>query len=162
MSGTERADPVAQDLGSDAMDVLKLSQRFEARFFKALSEDFNTSQALGHLFELSRAVNKMANHKKAKTRGGPIAEIALKAYDVAHEALGLFVLEPQAFFEEVKTKRLAASGVSVEDIDALVAARSQARADKDWAKADTLRDEIDAKGIDVRDGADGVTWRVRV
>ncbi|MFT6143356.1 MAG: cysteinyl-tRNA synthetase [Myxococcota bacterium] len=162
MGGVERADPVAQDLGSDALDVLNLSQRFEARFFKALAEDFNTSQALGHLFELSRAINRMANHKKAKTRGGPIAALALKAFDIAHEALGLFVLEPQAFFEEVKNKRLAASGIATADVDALVAARSQARADKEWARADSLRNELDAKGIDVRDGADGVTWRVRV
>lgn len=162
MQGDEDPKVVAEALGVDAFEVLDLATRFEDRFYKALAEDFNTSQALGHLFELTRALNRMANHKKAKSRGGSIAAVALRAFEAVHEALGLFVLEPGPFFEEVKTKRLAAQGLDPAVIDGLIADRATARTDKDWARADALRDELDAKGIDVRDGADGVTWRVRV
>ena len=45
------------------------------------------------------------------------------------------------------------------DIDALVAQRQQARADKDFATADRIRDELAARGIVIEDGADGVRWR---
>ena len=44
-------------------------------------------------------------------------------------------------------------------IDALVAARVQARADKDWAEADRIRDELSAEGIEIMDSAGGATWR---
>ena len=43
-----------------------------------------------------------------------------------------------------------------------VAARDAARAAKDWAAADTLRDELDALGVVIMDGAEGTTWRMRV
>ena len=162
MTGEEDADVVAEALGADAIEVLSLARSFRERFFAALDEDFNTSMALGHLFELTRAINRMANHKKAAKRAGPIVAVALEAYQLVHDTLGLFVLEPADFFTEVKTKRLAAQGIAVSDIDALITDRADARAAKDWARADAIRDELDAKGIDVRDGAAGVTWRVRV
>ena len=44
-------------------------------------------------------------------------------------------------------------------IDALVAARNQARADKNWAEADRLRDELAAEGIEIMDSTDGASWR---
>ena len=44
-------------------------------------------------------------------------------------------------------------------IDAMVEARNSARAAKDWAEADRVRDELKAEGIEIMDGAEGVTWR---
>jgi cysteinyl-tRNA synthetase len=162
LGGEGDADAIAKELGADALDALHLARGFEPKFHAALDEDFNTSMALGHLFELARALNRMANHKAAKKRAGPIAAAALPAFSLARDALGLMETDPTAFFDEVKAKRLAAMGVTVAEVDALVADRAAARAAKDWAAADRIRDQLNERLIDVRDGADGVVWRVRL
>lgn len=161
MGGEESAEAVAKSLGDDAAKVLELGQSFGERFHAALDQDFNTAQGLGHLFELARAINRFGNHKKAKKRGGPVVAASLKAFELVKESLGLMNMETEAFHEEVKTKRLDAMGINPVDIDALISERSQARTDKNWKRADEIRDELDTKSIVVMDLADGVHWRVR-
>jgi len=162
MGGEEPAAQVAQDLGEDAQAVLALSSNFAERFHAALDDDFNTALALGHVFELVRAINRFSNHKKAKKRGGPVVAGALEALSLVPKALGLLSTPVDAFMEEVKDKRLGAMGLTRDDVQAKISARTQARADKDWAQADALRDEIDAMGIVLMDGNDGTSWRIRV
>jgi cysteinyl-tRNA synthetase len=50
--------------------------------------------------------------------------------------------------------------VDEQEIDQLIAARKQARADKDWARADEIRDQLAAMKVVVEDGADGSGWRI--
>ena len=162
MGGEEDAAKVAKDLGKDAQRVIELADSFSGRFYAAMDDDFNTAKALGYAFELARAVNRFHNHKKAKKRGGPIAQKALAAFGLVEEALGLVAMDGDAFQSEVKAKRLPELGLTAEDVEAKLAARAQARVDKDWAKADALRAELEESGIQVMDRADGVDWRVRL
>ena len=71
-------------------------------------------------------------------------------------------MDVDAFMGEVKTKRLADMGIDPADIDALIEERTAARAAKDWARADAIRAELTDKHIEVRDGAGGAEWRVRL
>jgi cysteinyl-tRNA synthetase len=71
-------------------------------------------------------------------------------------------MEPDAFVDEVKNKRLPALGVSRAEVDAKLEARAAARVAKDWAQADVLRAELEAAGIQVMDRPDRVDWRVRL
>jgi len=162
MGGAEDAAQVAQDLGEDAQAVIDLTERFEERFHAALDEDFNTGLALGHVFELVRAINRFSNHKKAKKRGGPVVAGALEALSLVPQALGLLGMPVEAFLEEVKTKRLGTMDLTKAAVQDKIDARTQARADKDWAQADALRVELDELGIVLMDGADGTSWRIRV
>ncbi len=162
MGGSEDAERVAADLGTDAQQVLELGQAFEGRFYEAMDHDFSTGQALGYLFQLARAVNRFAGHKKAKKRGGPVVAPALQAFQTVANAMHLLTMTTEAFHQEVKTKRLAALGVSAQEVDGLLVERTQARADKNWARADEIRDILEAKNIAVMDTADGVSWRVRL
>ena len=161
MGGSEPAEQVAEALGADATLVLEIARSFNQRFDEAMADDFNTAKALGLAFELARALNRMANHKKAKKRGGPIATEALKALSRLH-VIGLLTDSCAAFQEQVKDKRLGAMGVDRAQVEALIAERAQARADKNWARADEIRTEIDRLGILVMDLADGVDWRVKL
>jgi len=161
MGGSEKASQVAKDLGPDAQTVLSLADTFSERFHGALAEDFNTSRAIGLAFELARAINRFANHKKARKRGAPVVAPALKALQEL-QALGLFNHSTEDFQEEVKTKRLRAMGVTEAAVEDLLVQRTQARADKNWGRADELRDQLDEMGIVVMDGAEGARWRVRV
>ena len=162
MGGEESAETVAEALGADAQTVLSLSRKFAEDFESCIADDFNSAAALGLAFELARAINRMSNHKKAKKRGGPIAREALAALGVVTHSLGLLEASTDAFQDEVKAKRLPALGLTPEAVTQLLADRAQARADKDWARADQIRDELDQKGIVVMDHADASSWRVRL
>ena len=163
LGGEEEADRVAADLGADAQAVLDLARSFEERFLAALADDFNTAQALGHLFELVRALNRFTMLKKARKRGGPIAREALRAFDLVKTSIGLLQVDVNTFIDEVKEKRLAAMGVERSEIEDLIARRATARAEKDWSTADTIRDELAARQIVVMDRPDGrADWRVQL
>jgi cysteinyl-tRNA synthetase len=163
MGGEEPADNVARSLGAEAMEALALARAFPDALHAALDEDFNTSMALGHAFELARAVNRLSNHKKAMARGGPIVAPALEAFRLLSEALGILTLDTAGFTAEIKAKRLPKLGLTPDDVERLLADRIAARSAKDWATADRIRDELEGKGIAVMDRPGGGTdWRVRL
>ena len=162
MGGNEDAEAVAKQLGDDAQKVLELGRGFQDRFYAAADQDFNTAQALGFAFELARAVNRFAGHKKAVKRGGPVVGPALEAFNALPEAFGLLCQTSADFHAEVKAKCLEALGLEAAGIDDLLAQRTAAREAKDWARADAIRNELTDKGIEVLDLADRVEWRVRL
>ena len=153
--------PIAQ-LGEVAAEVHALGSAFTARFDAAMDDDFNTAEAIGHLFELVRVVNRFGNDKKARAKGALAIAPAVAAFALAGDVLGIGAQAPQAFFDEVKEKRLTAQGRSVAEVEARIEARAAARTAKDWAEADRLRAELDADGIVVMDSPTGSTWRMRV
>ncbi len=162
MAGQEDAERVAQDLGEDAQRVLDLSSDFEARYLAALDDDFNTAKAMAHVFELVRAVNRFANHKKAKKRGGPVVAGALRSLALVADTLGILTMSVDAYQEEVKAKRCTAMGLCRDEVAAKILARTQAREAKDWARSDAIRDELDAAGVVLMDSTDSTTWRIRI
>ena len=114
---------------------------------EALSDDLNTPIALAELSRLAGDANGAADRKDAAGMAEARANLL-----AAGALLGLLTRTP-AEWEQ--------GGDSDENarIDALVAARVQARADKDWAEADRIRDALAAEGIEIMDSADGATWR---
>ncbi|GDX80920.1 cysteine--tRNA ligase [Deltaproteobacteria bacterium] len=150
------------ELPESARDVHRLATGFADKLDAAMSEDFNSATAMGHFFELVRAVNRFGNDKKARAKGASALRPAAAAFDVMAEVFGVGGLAPGAYFDEAKVKRLRSQGRSVEAVDAKVAERSAARAGKDWARADALRIELEGAGIAVMDDPAGSTWRVRV
>ncbi len=162
MKGEEKPEQVAQSLGEDAQKALELAQSFQERLYACLDDDFNTANALALAFELARAINRFSAHKKAKKRGGPIAQLALQAFAHFSEALNLLGTSSEDFQAEVKQKRLSAMGLSAEQVEGLIAQRTQARADKDWALSDQLRDELDTLGVVIMDTSEGVQWRLKL
>jgi cysteinyl-tRNA synthetase len=162
MEGDEDADKAAKELGDDALTVLALGRGFAVKLYAAGDQDFNTAQALAHVFELARALNRFAAHKKAKKRGRPVVTPALAAFALVRDALGLFTMTPGEFHAEVKAKRLAALGLDRAMVEAKLAERAAARQSKDWAKSDAIRDELAAHKVEVLDLAEGVDWRVKL
>jgi cysteinyl-tRNA synthetase len=162
MVGDGSAAAVALELGPDALAIIDLTADFAARFYGALDTDFNTAKALGYALQLARAMNRFAGHKKAAKRGAPVVRPALAALREIQAALGLLTMETAAFHDEVKIKRLGALGLDRSKVEALLAERVQARATKDWARADAIRGELDQLGIVVMDTDGAVQWRVRL
>ena len=162
MGGAEPAESVAKAMGKDAQTLLDLGESFSERLYAAMDQDFNTALAIAHLMELSRAINRFGNLKKANKRGGPVVAAALKAFALAGEAMGLMRMSSEEFHAQVKEKRLAAMGIDPADVEKLIEDRGTARAEKNWDRADEIRKELEEKSILVMDQADGVQWRVKL
>ncbi len=162
MGGEEPPDDVARSLGADAMRVLELARAFPSALYASLDDDFNTAGALGHAFELARAINRLSNHKKANQRGGPVVAPALAAFSLLSKTLGLMTLSTEEFQLEIKAKRLPRLGFTSEEVEGLLQQRAQARANKDWSRADQIRDQLEEHSIAVMDREHGSEWRVRL
>jgi len=113
-----------------------------ARFSAALDDDLNVSAALGAVFELVRGLNRRVDDRALSTPDAALAAAFLRDLDTV-----LAVMEDDR-----------EDGLSGEE-EALMEQRSAARAGRDWAASDRLRDELAGRGILVEDTRDGQRWR---
>ena len=130
-------------------EVLKPGREVPEAFAEAMDDDVNIPRALAVLHEQTRAGN-------AALAAGEDASEAANAVMAMAEVLGLAQL--MSFNAE------GTSGAEHEALDALIQAvlaeRADARAQKDWAKADAMRDLLASAGVQVKDGANGSSWSV--
>ncbi len=121
------------------------------RFHEALSDDFNTPEAMAVLFELARDINRLRSAgdvERASGQGALLRHLAA--------LLGLLQRPPQRFLQG---KSGESGGLSDREIERLVAARNQARAEKRWAEADRIRDELKKEGVILEDSGGKTSWR---
>ena len=135
----------------------------EAKFREAMNDDFNTAQAIGHLFEGVRTMNRLCATKKFRKKADLVAAVQDLQRTVLRlgEVLGLFGSEPTAWLDKQKFAALAGLDISAEQIEQFIVERNQARKDKDFARSDAIRDELDAKGIVLLDSAQGTSWKIK-
>jgi cysteinyl-tRNA synthetase len=158
---------VSARVPSDLLPFSRLAAEARDRVFAALDDDLNTPAALAVLTELAKAANELADlaHKRRKDtdlqRALPYVAVKLQAALLAAlKPLGLLQTPADEYRARTQAQRLAILGTTPEQIDARLAERAAARQAKDFARADVLRKELDAQGIEVADGAEGTTWRV--
>jgi cysteinyl-tRNA synthetase len=124
---------------------LAIDADYKQRFEQAMDDDFNTPIALSVLFDLARELNK-AEHKQ-------LLAVTLKRLAAI---VGLLQDDPDSFLKGGATS----DGLAEAEIEQLIAARTTAKANKDWAQADSIRDQLKAQGIVLEDIAGGKTsWR---
>lgn len=126
-----------------AFDLSENANGYTRRFYAAMNDDFGTVEAVAVLFELAGEVNKTNDAHLAgclKTLGGII---------------GLLQRDPTEFLQG----GAVSDGLSNEEIEDLIARRKQARADKNWAESDRIRDLLNEHKIILEDNAGGTTWR---
>lgn len=144
-----------------AEPVARLTQ-LEERFRSAMDDDFNTALAIGHMFDAVRAINRILAEEN--TLKGRLQEILGRGRDDLlrlGEVLGLFVSEPSAWLARSAQEGLSESGLSAKEIESLILERREARANKDFARSDQIRDDLAAKGIQLLDGPEGTTWKMK-
>ncbi|MCM0147342.1 cysteine--tRNA ligase [Photobacterium galatheae] len=133
--------------GLDETVAAQGGEAFVERFKVAMDDDFNTPEAYSVLFDLAREINRLKTEDLAvaSALGARLRELG--------SVLGLLAQEPEAFLQS------GAKEDDVAEIEALIQQRLDARAAKDWAAADTARDQLTAMGIILEDGPQGTTWR---
>jgi cysteinyl-tRNA synthetase len=135
-----RGLPEAEPAGGDA---------FRDRFYAAMDDDLNSPGALAVLFDLVREINRV----RAKDQTAACALGAELLY--LGGVLGILQDDPEGYLRGEGS----GEGLSDADIDDLIQRRVEARKSKNWAEADRIRDELQAAGILLEDGAGGTTWR---
>ena len=125
----------------DEKKVIDSTKDIYGKFEAAMDDDFNTADAISAVFELVKLANSNSSEDNTKEYIKALKESIVTLADI----LGLKVIKEEELLDE--------------DIEALIAERQQARKDKNFARADEIRDELMAKGIILEDTREGVRWK---
>ncbi len=117
------------------------------RFHDAMHDDFNTSEAVAVLFDLAREINRQRDGNPDKA-----ASLAAVLKHLGGE-LGLLQNDPELHFQSE-----VSDGPTAAKIEQLIADRKAARANKDFAESDRIRDALAEQGVKLEDGPEGTTW----
>jgi len=115
--------------------------------FQALLDDLNTPLAISELHNLAHKINKEEGSSLAFLKG---------EMQEAAKLMGLLQQDPDAWFQG----GAAESGVDAAKVEALIEERQQAKLNKDYARADAIRQELKAMGVVLEDSKQGTTWRI--
>ena len=130
----------AKDIADDTELIDRINSRRE-QFIKAMDDDLNTADGVAAIFDLVKDINISILDKEVSKN---VCQTAADVFDELCDVLGILYNR--------KSNDVDA------DIEALIEERQTARANKDWATADRIRDELKAKGIILKDTPQGVTW----
>lgn len=133
--------------GHEELEPAPLSADYVERFRTAMDDDFNTPEAQSVLFDLAHEINRQADPASAQQAAATLKYLG--------GLLGLLQQSPQAFLQG----ETAGDGPDSDTIEALIRQRTEARANKDFAESDRIRDELHDQGVVLEDGPGGTTWR---
>ncbi len=135
---------------------------FRAAFSDAMDDDFNTALALAHLEGACAAANRLLD-----TPGGVAKDVRRRSLrrataDLAWACgvLGVGGEEPGPWLTRRRDRLAARRGIDGADVERQIGERTAARKAKDFARADAIRGELAARGVELMDGPDGTSWRV--
>ena len=134
----------------------KVVKALRQKCYDAMNDDLATPLVLSYLFEACTVVNKLIDHK-ATICPDCLKELKDTMHLFAEDILGLSNLKSQTSNLNSDNAREEAFGKVV---DMVLELRAKAKANKDWATSDKIRDELAAAGFEVKDTKDGVTWKL--
>ena len=143
-SALRPASTSATGLSADAASALEShADSTKQSFTDAMDDDFNTPLALAALHELVKAINTARDN-------GAKDEQLKSAQDTLRELTGVLGLQ---------LKEKQGSSDAEAEVNALIAERTEARSQKNWARSDEIRDQLKEMGVTIEDSKDGTTWR---
>lgn len=154
--GVKRLDAMVRKATTGGVDITSNDRDGEVldRFREAMDHDFGTPEAMAVVFDAVRRANGALDGGEDHERAQALALTAIELANVLGLQMGAAGPETHA----VTTDGEASSSSDDREIDELVAARSVAKASKDFAEADRIRDELAARGITIEDTPNGPVW----
>ncbi len=129
----------------------------------AMDDDFNTPRAIAAVSELVKLANELMPPNVGKVKDEVLLRTLVTVRDYLRDffrMLGLFEESPPSVLRTIRDLTCKQRGIEVAEIDRLVAERTAARANKDFARADEIRDLLAEKGIGLMDGPGGTEWEL--
>lgn len=150
-------------LGRYGSGLEKAPDDLWASFCRAMDDDFNTARGIGLVFETARKLNRFMDDIGEKGSEQDHARLVSTRADLMRigGVLGILTEAPSQFFEQRKADILQRKGIDVALVERLIAERDQARREKDWTRADQIRDELSAMEILIEDRPEGTTWKLK-
>lgn len=131
------------DLATDQDEWMQTISRFKEQFEAAMNDDFNTANAISVLFDIAREANLYLNGKQTSIS---VIEAFQDTIHTLLQVLGINLLDEDHMILD-------------EDIETMIEEREEARKNRDFAKADAIRDELSKQNIILEDTAQGIRWR---
>jgi cysteinyl-tRNA synthetase len=163
-----RLTATALEPGENA-ELQAVARKAEADYMAALGNDLNTAEARAPIFELVRAANTAIDHGRLKAGDRAAILQALAAFDAVFDVMvdrdaeptrrAIAWAEQAGRMADVAPELLARQGLSDAAIDARVAERTLAKKQRNFGRADRIRNELAEKGVVIEDSKDGVRWK---
>jgi cysteinyl-tRNA synthetase len=154
--------------GSNA-DLQAAAEKAQADYLAALANDLNTAEARAPIFDLIRAANTAIDKGELLAADRDAILAVLASFDAVFDVIEDHDAEPTRLalewaaqagrMADVTPELLARQSLTDEAIDALVAERTLAKRQRNFARADRIRNELAEKGIVIEDSKDGVRWK---
>jgi len=149
MTGIGGLDRIMPSEESDA-DTAKTVAGLRGKCYEAMNDDLQTPVVISHLFEACRLINILLDHK-AKISAADLSELKATLHLFAFDILGL--REEKGNGGDAREKAYG------KVMDMILDLRAKARADKDWATCDKIRDALKDAGFEIKDTKDGCVWK---
>src|SRR3712207_4081056 len=121
------------------------------RCYDAMNDDFQTQLVISYLFEACHVINTLLDHKAA---------IDAESLRELTETMQLFTFELLGLKSEQAANNASREEAYGKVVDMVLDLRAKAKAEKNWAVSDQIRDALAEAGFEVKDTKDGVTWRL--
>lgn len=151
--------------GNDDAEKLEddISNSIEKNFIESMDDDFNTTLAIANLyniFKYSNNIIKSCNKQNRQKTANTLSKLLVEIKNI-YGVLGFFKQEPETFVVEIKEKYLSKLGIDVNYIESKIQERMQAKKNKDFELADSIRNELSVKGILLNDTVEGTLWDIK-
>ena len=148
-------DAVTQLNRIEAVTNGKLTEEYanelQTKCYEAMDDDFNSPIVISHLFEACRIINQLVDKKETITPAG---------LEALKQVVNTFVFDILGLKSEAEGGNAQREEAFGHAIDLLLQLRAKAKAAKDWATSDQIRDELAAYGFEVKDTKEGATWKL--
>ena len=150
MNGLADLDRIQPQANCDA-ETKKVVNELRQKCYDAMNDDLATPLVISHLFEACSVVNKLLDHK---------ATICQDCLEELKSTMRLFAFDILGLADEKAANNEAREEAYGKVVDMVLDLRSKARANKDWATCDQIRDALKAAGFEVKDTKDGCVWKL--
>lgn len=152
----KRANDLTKNNKREDKELATSLNLFNTKWIESMRDDFNTADTVGQLFDLVRATNRSID----AFGWTPTLQETIEDIRNFGITLGILELDPNDYLKKEKLSKRSLE-IDEEEINELIEERNAGRKEKNWKRADEIRNYLDSKGITLEDTPKGTIWRVK-